>query len=449
MGSFPITVYAAALARVAAVLLFSGGLPCGAAAQDTQDRALIAAYNASGQQLFKELSQKPGNIVFSPYSIGVAMAMALSGARGETEAEMARILNHRQGRTELGADNARVLSKLKAYADDVPPCSGDLKLVDARCVAPVPASGECPAESEREGDLCVAEPFGSQTAKLLVANALMVVQPVIAKEYSKTLKEMYAAEVFQAARVQDVNGWVKRKTEGRIDKIIQRVNPGDVAVLLNAIYFKARWQSVFKLNETTRATFRLTSSQRVTVPMMRRTGQYNVVQRPGFRAIRLPYEATQIGMIIVLPDEIDGLGTLSNRLGAEEIAELFEEAGRGKRIELMMPRFKTAYDAGLKKPFKKLGMQKAFDEKLADFSGMTGRPPSEARIVISEIVHRAVIDVKEEGTEAAAATAVRMRTGTGRREAPEPFHIDRPFLYYIADRATGAILFQGRIVDPR
>jgi leukocyte elastase inhibitor len=444
MRSFPITACVAALACFAAVLLMSNG----AAAQGSaQDRALIATYNASGQQLFKQFSKKPGNIVFSPYSIGAAMAMALSGARGETEAEMAGVLRHHQDRAQIDDANARVLAKLNGYA--VPPCPADLKLIDDECRTPLPPSGVCPSGSEREGDLCVA-PRTLASAKLLVANALMAVLPLIAKEYAETLKEKYAAEVFQGAKLEDVNGWVKRKTEDKIDKILARLDPRDVAVLLNAIYFKARWQDVFEPRATQEATFSLTNSQRIKVPMMQRIGYYYVVQRRGYRAIRLPYSVREIGMIVVVPDEVDGLKKVGNRLGAQELSEMFRAVQEEeKRIDLTMPRFKTTYDAGLKQPFKDLGMRMAFNSKQADFSGMTGRPPSDPRLFISEIIHRAVIDVTEEGTEAAAATAVIMRKGTGRAAPPEPFHIDRPFLYYIVDDATGAILFQGRIVDPR
>jgi serpin B len=332
----------------------------------------------------------------------------------------------------------------------VPPCPADLKLVDDECRTPLPPSGVCPSGSEQEGDLCVAARTMGASAKLLVANALMVVQPVIAKQYAEIVKEKYAAEVFQGAKLDDVNGWVKRKTEDKIDKILEQLDPSDVAVLLNAIYFKARWQDGFEPSETKEATFRLTNSQPIMVPMMQRTGHYYVVRRPGYRAIRLPYSVREIGMFVVVPDEVDGLEKVGNRLGAQELSEMFRAVQQqDKRIELMMPRFKTTYDAGLKPPFKKLGMRMAFDGKQADFSGMTGRPPSDPRIMISEIIHRAVVDVTEEGVEAAAATAVTMRKGTGRPARPEPFHIDRPFLYYIVDDATGAILFQGRIVDPR
>ena len=135
----------------------------------------------------------------------------------------------------------------------------------------------------------------------------------------------------------------------------------------------------------------------------------------------------------------------------EEAAELFGALlrnGQTRYVDLSLPRFKTAFKAELVTPFRQAGMPLPFDPNRADFSGITGRPLSEERLVISQIVHRAVIEVQEEGTEAAAATAIEM-SRTSVPPDPEPFRADRPFLFYIVDYATRAILFQGRIVDPR
>ena len=223
-------------------------------------------------------------------------------------------------------------------------------------------------------------------------------------------------------------------------------------MLLNAVYFKAKWASVFSKDATADADFNLTPAQKVSVPMMRQVGSYALIARQGYRAIRLPYEVSALGMIVVLPDAIDTLGNVNVRLGAEELLQLFaalRSPDARKSVELAMPRFKASFKAELVKLFQQAGMIRAFNAQEADFSGMTGRPPSAAPFAIGQIVHRAVIDVMEDGTEAAAATAVTVFAKSMPPRQPEVFRVDRPFLFYIVDDATGAILFQGRIVDPR
>ena len=442
---------------VLACVLVSALMMQGAAAQDqNQDleraaaRALTGAYNASGQELFKRFSIRPGNIVFSPYSIGTAMAMVLAGARGETEREMAAVLKHSSfGRAEIANANSVALSLLNSYDQDaVPPsCPQGMRLNGRNCEQAPGANGQCLLPARRVGDICEASPILRPSAKLLVANALMLANASVSKDYAGLLKDKYAAELFQKATLGDVNGWVSRKTEGKIDQILDRMS--DV-VLINAVYFKARWASVFNQNLTRPEPFRLSPSQQVPVPMMQQQGNYSVVARERYRAIRLPYEVQTLGFVVVLPDAVDGLSEVVSRLDADELSRalgaLRSEPTRS--VALAMPRFKSEFRADLKEAFQQAGMSRAFDLRTADFSGMTGMPASATPAAIDQIVHRAVIDVMEGGTEAAAATAIGMRV-TSMPAPSAPFRVDRPFLFYIVDDATGAILFQGRVVDPR
>jgi leukocyte elastase inhibitor len=429
--------------------------PDNAAAQDTgRARLLTEAYNASGEGLFKQFP--PGNVVFSPYSIGTAMAMALAGARGETEREMIVALRQRLSRPEIDAANAAVLSILNGYDKSAAPptCPAGMRVNDRRCEGSPGANGRCQFPAQREGELCVAAPTYPPSAKLAVANALMLTRHggLVAKSYEALLKDKYAAEVFRNATLDDVNGWVSRKTEGKIDKILERLEPDSAAVLLNAVYFKAKWAAVFSKDATKDEAFNLTPVQKVAVPTMRQVGTFNSVARTGYRAVRLPYEVRALGMVIVLPDAVDGIDDVGRRMGPEELSQMFaalRSSDAGKRVDLAMPRFKTSFKADLVKLFQQAGMQRAFNPKDADFSGMTGRPPAEVPFAIGQIVHRAVIDVMEDGTEAAAATAITMLAGSAPARQPEVFRVDRPFLFYIVDDATGAIQFQGRVVDPR
>jgi serpin B len=430
-------------------------LPPLRAAADNE-RALTEAYNGSGLALFRQLSRAPGNIVFSPFSVGTAMAMALSGARAETEREMARVLKQRLDRPAMEAANGAVLSALHAYDKSAAPkCSGGMRARAGRCEGPLPANGECSFPAEREGDLCVASGSFSPSARLLTANALMLTgQPgdLIAASYAALLKGKYDAEIFNNAGLDDVNGFVKRKTEGKIERILEQLDRSTAAVILNAVYFKARWGLVFDKAATTEGAFNLSRPQKISVPMMRRQGHFALAARPGYRSIRLAYDVGTIGMVIVLPNEIDGLKAVSDRFDANEWAPLvaaLNSPDAVKATELAVPRFKASFDASLVSQFQDAGMKRAFDLKLADFSGMTGRPA--VPLAIGTIKHRAVIEVTEDGTEAAAATAVSMVAGAARRppEKPQVFHVDHPFLFAIVDDASGAILFQGRIDDPR
>jgi serpin B len=442
----------------AIALIGAGCVVREAAAQDGRTRDLIQAYNASGQQLFAKLSLTRGNIVFSPYSIGSAMAMVLSGARGTTAAEMARVLQHRLGPPDIDAANAEVLKIFNGYDKSTvaPSCGKGLAWSGQRCEGAFSADGRCPFTSRREGERCVGDPIGRPaSAKLLVANALMMPKrEAIAAPYQVLVKDRYAAELFAGVELVDINRWVSDKTAGKIPRILERLGSDAAAVLLDAIYFKAHWASTFSERATKSDTFSLTAAQRVEVPMMRRTGDFSVAARQGYRAIRLPYDLDALSMIIVLPDEVEGVATVAKRLNAEELAALATELdGMPKKlVALELPRFKASFMADLKAVFEELGMRQAFDDR-ADFSGMTGRPASEGSLKIGAIVHRAFIDVVEGGTEAAAATAVVMVPTAApmpsHKPEPEPFRVDHPFLFLIHDRTTGAILFEGMIADPR
>jgi serpin B len=205
---------------------------------------------------------------------------------------------------------------------------------------------------------------------------------------------------------------------------------------------------VFDPKLTRDDAFNLTRLQKVDVALMNQTAGFSLVSRGGYRAIRLNYQVPELGLVIVLPDDIEGVDAVARRLGANELSELFAALRDGqakKPVALTLPRFKAEYRVDLTGPFRQAGIQKAFDANSADFSGMTGRPAGEGRVHIGQIVHRAVIEVAEESTEAAAATAVSVRSAA----APVPLRVDHPFLFYLVDDTTGAILFQGRVTDPR
>lgn len=414
-------------------------------------RTLTRAYNASGQRLFKELSAAAGNLVFSPYSIGTAMAMALAGARGETERQMLQVLQHRLTRPEIDRANAKALAALNAYDRSAvtPTCPPGLQLAGKRCEKPWTEAEGCQFPARREGEKCVAAPILPPSAELSIADALMLPRrdDLISEAYRALLKRDYSAEVFEGVSLADINAWVARQTRGKIERILEQLDPNAVAVLLNAVYFKAKWASAFSRSQTRDEPFQVAAGKQVAVPTMRRRGGYALVAGEGYRALRLPYEVEALGMVIVLPDAVDGVAAVGAKLGEAQLSDLFAaiRAEPPKQVELALPRFKLESKIELGPLFQQAGMTLAFSGR-ADFSGMTSRP--QERIAISDVVHRAVIDVMEDGTEAAAATAVTMMRSSMPRSAEE-FHVDRPFLFYLVDDGTGAILFEGRVSNPR
>jgi serpin B len=381
--------------------------------QSAQVGALTGAYNASGHDLFVALAGRPGNVVFSPSSVGTAMAMALSGARGATASEMAAVLHHTLSPVDVERAHAGWMAAL--------------------------------------GGSRTAAPTATPPVTLVTANGLMVANgATVSPLFVAALRNNFAAEVLEHATVESVNGWVSRKTAGKIDRILDRIDPHAAAVIVNATYFKAAWATPFDPRGSRPAVFHLSPSATAPVPTMYAQSRYAVMTGDGYRAIRLPYAGDTLAMIVVLPNDLDGADAVAGRLTGDRVAQM-SAALHGVEpalVSLALPRVKTAFAARLAGVFTRLGMTAAFNPAVADFSGMTGRPPRELPMAISEIVHRAVIEVTEEGTEAAAATGLVPRT-TALRPLPQPFIVDRPFLFYIVDGATGAIVFQGRIADPR
>jgi serpin B len=429
------------------------GLAVLPAAAQGDSRALTQAYNRSGHELFQALAAAPGNVVLSPFSIGTAMAMVLAGARGETEAEMRNVLRHTLSGEEIDAANAKALAALLAAGE--PSCPDGFTRASRLCEAPAPADKDarCPHDATRAGALCVTDARPSDVT-LRIANALMLVNPsaTVANEFRDRIGKHYGAQIIPGADLATVNNWVKDKTEGKIPTIIDRLNPQDSHVLLNAIYFKAPWAHAFAKTATHDRDFHLTASAKAEVPTMTQSAAFAIGKGDGYQAIRLPYARDGLSMIVVRPDEIDGIDKVIAGFDMTKLDALMQalRAAPKRMVMLSLPKFKFEFAAELIPPFKTLGMSKVFDPAVSDLSGLTGLPREKAQSTIDQIAHRAVIEVAEEGTEAAAATAVVVTTRTmAPGNQPERFAVDRPFLFLIADDATGVILFAGRVSDPR
>jgi serpin B len=255
----------------------------------------------------------------------------------------------------------------------------------------------------------------------------------------------------EAARA-EINRWVSDRTKGRISDVLAPGSPdgGTRLVLVNAVYFKGKWRVPFDKDRTRDETFFLENGGEVRVPLMHQSEHVGYRQGPGYQAITLPYQGTDLSLLVLLPDRRDGLGDLETKLSAAMINECLQVRGTSQ-VELFLPRFTITWGTvELGDALATLGMRLALTRE-ADFSGVNGRaPPDEESLFLSSVFHKAFVDVNEEGTEAAAATAAEMiASGLYSRPPPVPiFRADHPFLFAICDGKTGAIIFLGRMLDP-
>ncbi len=395
----------AALTAILVTAVLAGALtPLEAASsREVPARAsLVGGNTVFAVQLYRELASTKGNLFFSPLSISSALGMTYAGARGETEREMQQALHFELGQARLHAAFKGLNRELMRGA-------------------------------VKDGQ------------QLNIANGLCLTGGEVSDDFKRLLQDNYEAEIFSGS-LETINAWVKGKTEGRIPRILERLDPDSVCVLLNAIYFKGFWESRFDKRRTLAAPFSISADRQVKVPLMYQKGDFRLLAESDFQALALPYREGRLSMIVLLPQAPDGLASLEKRLTTENLAAWLAELDQGtvQELHLYLPKFKleTGYD--LVPTCRQLGMHAAFDPGGgADFSGM-GWP--KGKLWISQIRHKAFVEVDEEGTEAAAATAVEMRT-LALQQYPV-FRADHPFLFLIRDNPTGCILFMGRVVDP-
>jgi serpin B len=368
-------------------------------------KAAAAANAAFAADLFGKLREQPGNLFYSPLSIESALAMTSAGARGETLGEMNKVLHL----TEPGS------------GDGVGALLGQLR------------SGEGAGY-----ELHVANALWGQKGLPFDAGFLGRTRD----HFAATLHTVDFGKTEEARRT--INAWVEEKTK---DKIKDLLGPGALTartdmVLTNAIYFKGTWSLKFEKALTHDEAFHAPNGD-VKAPLMRQGGSFNYFEGEGVQVVELPYTGGRVSMVVVLPKAADGWDALQANLSAGRLSGWTGKL-RSQLGDVMLPRFKTTAAFELKEPLEQLGMKRAFDRG-ADFTGILASEP----LWISKVVHKAFVDVNEEGTEAAAATAVIATRAPS--PAPPPrflFRADRPFLFVIRDTATGTPLFMGRIINP-
>jgi serpin B len=362
--------------------------------------------------LFQALRDEDGNLFFSPYSISAALAMTYAGASGETAQQMAGTLHFELPDEELhAAFNA--LDQRRAATD-------------------VPADEE-PLRLEIANSLWAQEgfPFEQEFVDLL------------ARHYGAGLRLVdFVDEAAREQARQAINDWVEQQTEDKIQELIAEgvLTPDTRLVLANAIYFLGKWVAPFA--ETGEQPFTLLSGEQVTVAMMSRRANTPYYEGDGFQALALDYQGGDARMILLVPDpgQYEAFETSLDEARFAEIVAALETT----EARLVMPKFEFESEFQLNETLEEMGMPAPFDRAVADFSAMSAEFGRD--LYISAVIHKAFVAVDEEGTEAAAATAVVIEV----ESAPElNITVDGPFLFAIHDEGTGSVLFLGRVLDPR
>lgn len=371
---------------------------------------LLAAYNQFGFNLFRRLQQAESqkNLFISPTSISTALAMVYNGAKGETQTAIAKTLSL-QGISlaDLNQGNAALKASLET---------------------------------------------GSGKVAIDIANSLWLGKTYsVLPDFIQRVAETYEAKIStvdfakkqEAANV--INAWVKEQTQGKIEEIVNDVDPNTIAFLVNAIYFKGKWSEEFKKADTKEMPFTLLDGSQKQRPMMSQSGDYSYYENDQFQAVALPYGGGRLpygegrwSFYVFLPKPGVSLDKFYETLTAENWEQWMQQF-RTEDVDIKLPRFKVEYDITLNDSLKAMGMEVAFDLNKADFSGMT-----EEKAAIDKVRHKTFVEVNEEGTEAAAATSV----GPVAASIPLQMVVDRPFFAAIRDGETGTILFMGSIVNP-
>ena len=400
----------------AAFACFGAEQPSSSESKDSQ--ALVRGNNRFALELYAKLRGNEGNLFFSPYSISTALAMTYAGARDATAGQMAKTLHLpiEQGKAldsndRLGAAFGILQQALKA----------DPK--------------------EKGYELSVANALWGQRGYEFKKQFL---DPVEA-DYDGRFSELDFAGEAELAR-KTINDWVEKKTKNKIKELIK---PGALGrdtrlVLTNAIYFKGAWSTPFREAMTRPAPFTPADGKRIDVPMMNQSDKFKYFETESFQMLELPYAGDDLSMVILLPKEKGRLSDFEKTLSVKSISEWLAKLRRRKVI-VSVPKFKMTSEFSMAPVLKSMGMADAFTPGAADFSGMNGKRD----LFISAVVHKAFVEVNEEGTEAAAATGVTMSITSMPVNRPPIFRADHPFLFLIRHNQTGSILFMGRVANPK
>ena len=369
-------------------------------------REFASGNSAFALDLYQAFKNTPGNLCVSPYSISSALALTYGGARGNTAVQMAKALHFTLDDANLHEAFGSLNGALKERG-----ASGEVQLSLANALW-----GQRDREFLGGFTTLGREHYGA---------GLMPVD--------------FAGNSVEAA--EEINAWASEETGGRIGSLIDPglLDPSTMLVVSNATYFNGGWASKFESDKTWEEPFWVTPDSSVMVEMMHQTRRFRYTETGELKILEMPYVGGDLSMIVLLPREKTGLAGVERYLTLKSLRIWLRQLQEEDLI-VSVPRFKAGSDLLLNDVLKGMGMKDAFAAGAADFSGMTGGK----ELFIGAVVHKALVEVAEEGTEAAASTAVVMKKGP----APKQFRADHPFIFLIRDKISGSILFMGRVADP-
>lgn len=369
---------------------------------------IIAADNQFGFELFRKVDawlNEPKNTMISPMSVSLALAMVYNGTEGNTKAQMEQML-HKAGMT----------------SEDI---------------------------NQSYKDLVAALISHDPKVELSISNAIFYRNTFPVKDAFKiTNQNFYNAEVEgldftkNTETLNKVNGWVNTKTKGKIDKIIEEVKAEDVMYLLNAIYFNGEWKYRFDTKETADRSFTKEDNTVIQVPTMKIEKPFNYFNHSDFQLLEMPYGSGKYSMLIFLPQTGKKTDNVISLLNPENVNDWISKLSEQKK-EVFLPKFEFKFDNSLKDELAALGMTDAFNDAKANLSGIS----EAAKLVITEVMHKTYIKVDERGTEAAAVTGITV--GVTSMPVDNSFRVDHPFVFAIREKDTQAILFIGKVMDPK
>ncbi len=373
---------------------------------------VIKGNNALALDLYIKLGLSGENIFFSPFSIFCSLALSYAGAREKTADQLKKTLRITLEQDKFHTTIGQILKKLT---------------------------------SKRSFILNIANALWINSSYRLVQDFLELIQT----HYEGATYKLDFKETSGVSK--RINSWVSEKTNGKISKIIDASSiKDDIGLLVtNAIYFLGKWDKIFKVSNTRNQPFTLISEKIVRIPMMHQTDKFGYLEEENVQILEMCYKSyiagmEEMSMIIFLPKEKNGIYEFEKNLSLDKLLDYISNL-RTQKVEIFIPRYKMEVTAPLVVPLSQLGMPIVFSEQ-ADFSGIAS-PLENLPIYINKLLHKAFIEVNEEGTEAAAATMMTF-IATGLAKRPPIFRADHPFLFLIQDLQTKAILFMGRVMNP-
>lgn len=392
------------------VLMIAMGNCMAVTGKEQGTASIISGNTEFAFDLYARLKDNPGNLFFSPYSLSTALALVYAGSDGTTKDQMAATL----------------------HFDDSIPDNRFHKLF-----------GQLAATLNQQGQ--------KGDYELSIANALWMQKDFqFQSAYLRQMESCYDAD-FETVDfeknpeivAQKINRWVEEQTNHKIRELFKpdSLNDRTRLVLTNAVYFKGDWMTQFPKDNTKDTQFYINKSDTVDVSMMYQKEKFRFADSGDILVLQLPYQGKSLSMLILLPKDIDGIRKLEQQLNPDQL-DRWQKELRKQEVMVYLPRFKTTCEFALADMLKKMGISEAFTDA-ADFSGMS----KYEGLFISDVVHKAFVEVNEEGTEAAAATGISVGV-TSIPAAPTMFCADHPFIFMIQDNNTGSILFIGRVADP-